>query len=311
MICYYYKDEGGVNMPRKPRVQDTGMIHHVIVRGNNSQDIFLEDNDYIRYLHILHRYKNRFKFKILTYCMMKNHIHLLLKQSEIDLSKFMAGLQQSYTQYFNCKYNETGHVFEQRFKSFPCSDEAYYLSLIAYINNNPKKAGLVKDAHEYRWSSHNEIMNPKDDNLCDVDELFEQIGRNNRNPTTEYLWLLGEADDIELQTHYMESEELEISESSAWLSEIEKMKNRRNLSIDEIHNLISSIEFELFFKLKLSDYRKIFTIIASNHSMLKIKEIADYLEIHPSRVSKIKNEYLDDNSNNYINVVINKIIKLI
>lgn len=292
-------------MARKPRVQDKGMIHHVIVRGNNSQNIFYDDTDRVRYLHLLHRYKNRFKFKILAYCFMDNHIHLLLKQSEIELSRFMAGLQQSYTQYFNSKYQETGHVFEQRFKSFPCSDEAYYLALVAYIHNNPKKAGIVEDAGKYIWSSHIEIINPREDNLCDINELFELIGRDHSSSITEYLWLLGEADDIELKAYYMNSEELEISESSAWIDSREEVINKKVHTIDEMNNIIFQVKKEVFFK--MSDYGKIFTIVAINHSLLSNNDIAKYLNIKPTSVSRYKKLYFDCKFHKYLYDVLDKI----
>lgn len=292
-------------MARKPRVQDKGMIHHVIVRGNNSQNIFYDDTDRVRYLHLLHRYKNRFQFKILAYCFMDNHIHLLLKQSEIELSRFMAGLQQSYTQYFNSKYDETGHVFEQRFKSFPCSDEAYYLALVAYIHNNPKKAGIVEDAGKYIWSSHIEIINPREDNLCDINELFELIGRDHSSSITEYLWLLGEADDIELKAYYMNSEELEISESSAWIDSREEVINKKVHTIDEMNNIIFQVKKEVFFK--MSDYGKIFTIVAINHSLLSNNDIAKYLNIKPTSVSRYKKLYFDCKFHKYLYDVLDKI----
>lgn len=294
-------------MARKPRIQDSGMIHHVIVRGNNSQDIFKDNNDRTRYLHLLHRYKKRFKFKILAYCFMDNHIHLLLKQSEIQLSKFMAGLQQSYTQYYNCKYSETGHVFEQRFKSFPCSDEAYYLSLIAYIHNNPKKAGIVDNIDSYEWSSHKEILNDSNNNLCDVEELFELIGRDRVSSISEYLWLLGKADDIERNNHYMDNEELELSDSSAWIDERKDLIDRKKISIEQIDNEIKLIENERLILFNKSDYRKIFTIIATKYSALENREIANYLNIKPSRVSRIKREYLEGSFSYYLVELINDI----
>lgn len=294
-------------MARKPRIQDRGMIHHVIVRGNNSQDIFKDNNDRVRYLHLLHRYKDRFKFKVLAYCFMDNHIHLLLKQSDTKLSKFMQGLQQSYTQYFNCKYNESGHVFEQRFKSFPCSDEAYYLSLIAYIHNNPKKAGIVEKVDKYEWSSHKEIINPNVNNLCDIEELFKIIGRDRGSSIDEYLWLLGEVDEIEPKSNYMQEEELLISQSSEWFNDQDNIINSRKLTFDNIDAKIKLVERQEGIVLKLSDYRKVFSIIATNYSSLLNKDIANYLRLNPNSVSKIKRGFLDGKFNNFLNGFIDKV----
>lgn len=88
-------------MPRQPRIQDEYMIHHVVARGNRKEKVFHSDGDYIRYLQLLERYRDRYNFHLFSYCLMDNHVHLLVQQSTTPLSKFMQGIQQSYTQYFN------------------------------------------------------------------------------------------------------------------------------------------------------------------------------------------------------------------
>ncbi|MDO5650101.1 MAG: transposase, partial [Gallicola sp.] len=126
------------------RIQEEGMLHHVIVRGNRKNNILIRDKNRGKYLELIQRYKNRYQFRMYAYCLMDNHIHLLLEEGEKSLSKIMQGIQQSYTQYFNKKQNATGHVFEQRYKSIPCSEESYLDRLIAYIHYNPVDAKLVK-----------------------------------------------------------------------------------------------------------------------------------------------------------------------
>ncbi len=298
-------------MPRKPRIQDKGMIHHIVVRGNNSKDIFYNDNDRIKYLQLLHTYKKRYHFIILAYCFMDNHVHLLVKQKLLNLSDFMGGIQQSYTQYFNTKYKESGHVFEQRFKSYPCSDEAYYISLIAYIHNNPKKAKLVENLDDYVWSSHNAIMGNTYCDICDVDQLFRLIGRDKESSRNEYLWLLGEVSDSELKENYMVGDELEFAESSAWIDERKEQISKRYLDIDEIERYILESEKEQGLKFFIHDYRKIFIALASSHTLLGNKELSDYLEMHPSSVSRIKRNYINGEFDDYINEIINNISEII
>ena len=165
-------------MARKLRIQDEEMIHHVIARGNSRNKIFITDSDRIKYLELIRRYKKRYFCKVYAYCLMDNHVHLLIEEGAVSLSKIMQGIQQSYTQYFNKRYNETGHVFEQRFKSISCSDESYLERLIAYIHYNPVEANLVKSSDQYRWSGHNEIVHKTKDQIIDIQNLYFNIDGN-------------------------------------------------------------------------------------------------------------------------------------
>lgn len=98
---YYIERRNEILMARKLRVQGQGMIHHVIARGNGKKDIFNGDIDRRKYLDLIRKYKLRYRFKVYAYCLMNNHIHLLLEKGSVNLSKIMQGIQQSYTQYIN------------------------------------------------------------------------------------------------------------------------------------------------------------------------------------------------------------------
>ena len=99
-------------MARRPRVFAAGVLYHVIVRGNQRQKIFTSESDYRAYIDGLARYRKKYDYKLHAYCLMPNHVHLLVESSEHALAKFMQGPQQSYSQHFNCKHRKTGHVFE-------------------------------------------------------------------------------------------------------------------------------------------------------------------------------------------------------
>ena len=94
-------------MARRPRVFAAGVLYHVIARGNQRQKTFTSDNDYQAYIERLARYRKKYDYKLHAYCLMPNHVHLLLESSEHPLAKFMQGLQQSYSQYFNLKHRKT------------------------------------------------------------------------------------------------------------------------------------------------------------------------------------------------------------
>ena len=99
-------------MARRPRVFAPGLLYHVIVRGNQRRQTFRCEEDYKAYLDRLEKYRAKFQVRIYAYCLMPNHVHLLLESGSAPLDKFMQGLQQSYTQYFNRRYRKVGHLFQ-------------------------------------------------------------------------------------------------------------------------------------------------------------------------------------------------------
>jgi REP element-mobilizing transposase RayT len=125
-----------------------------MARGNRRQLIFRESQDYRIYLHRLTRYRQRFEAIIHAYCLMPNHVHILIQAGPPPLAKLMQALQQSYTQYFNHAYATVGHLFQGRYKAFVCHRDSHLATLVRYIHLNPVRAGLVARAEAYPYSSH-------------------------------------------------------------------------------------------------------------------------------------------------------------
>lgn len=144
-------------MARKPRIHYQNAIYHVIARGNNKEPIFFDSEDKAKYLSLINKYKSKYNFELYAYVFMDNHVHLLICVNEIPLSKIMQGIQQTYTLYFNKKYQHVGHVFQQRYKAFICDNNAYLLKLVCYIHQNPLRA-RISETLEYDWSSHKDYM---------------------------------------------------------------------------------------------------------------------------------------------------------
>jgi putative transposase len=156
-------------MPRIARITAENCCYHIITRGNQRQTVFNEASDYKKYLKLLTRYKNKYKFKLYAFCLMPNHVHLLADISQPDvLNKMMRGLNLSYTLYFNFKYEKVGHLWQDRFKSKIIERDAYLLGCINYIETNPIRASLVSDMNKYPWSSYG--LEVKNSNL--LDKLF-------------------------------------------------------------------------------------------------------------------------------------------
>lgn len=163
-------------MARRPRVFAPGLLYHVIVRGNQQRKTFRSEGDYEAYLDRLEYYRTRFRLRIYAYCLMPNHVHLLVETSSAPLSKFMQGLQQSYTQYFNRRYRKVGHLFQGRYKAIICDKEKYLLALLRYIHLNPVRAGLVKRPEGYVHSGHLSYLSSGAAKIIDARPILRLIG---------------------------------------------------------------------------------------------------------------------------------------
>ena len=140
-------------MPRQSRRKSEFGYMHVIARGVARQTIFEDVSDYKYYLIKLKNYCMETDVKVCAYCLMNNHVHLLLHGDSTSISQLMKKLGISYSYYFNKKYNRVGHLFQDRFKSEPVEDNVYLLTVFRYILQNPQKAGIC-DTTKYRWSSY-------------------------------------------------------------------------------------------------------------------------------------------------------------
>lgn len=158
-------------MPRQARIN--GEYLHIIVRGIGKQVLFENDEDRMHYLHLLQRYRDDCEVVIMAYCLMENHVHLLLKDPKGMASVFMKKMGVSYAIYYNKKYERTGHLFQDRYKSENIKDDAGLLAVYRYILNNPGKAGIASP-QAYVWSSYREYG--KSTGLTDSGMLKEMIG---------------------------------------------------------------------------------------------------------------------------------------
>ena len=150
-----------MGMARPLRIEYPGAVYHVICRGNNRQAIFRDDQDRKRYLEKLSLYCQEKKVDLMAYCLMSNHVHVLLETPEGNLSKMMQALQTSYTLYFNRRHGRTGHVFEQRYKAMLVDKDNYLLQVSRYIHLNAVEAKLAERPQDYRWSSYGSYLKGK------------------------------------------------------------------------------------------------------------------------------------------------------
>ena len=158
-------------MPRQARKKSESGIYHVMLRGINQQQIFEDSEDYYKFLDILTECKAISEFKLIAYCLMGNHIHLLIKEGPETLEQIFKRICGRFVYWYNIKYQRAGHLFQDRFKSEPVDSEKYFFTVLRYIHQNPVKAGVCKRVENYVYSSYLEYISGK--NLVDTDYVLE------------------------------------------------------------------------------------------------------------------------------------------
>ncbi|MCA0971430.1 transposase [Halobacillus litoralis] len=128
-------------------------IYHVILRGANKQEIFHDEADKIHFLNIIVKCKNKTSIQVFAWCLMDNHVHLVIKEDAEDISHVMKRIGVSYAGYYNRTYETTGHLFQDRFRSEEVEDPRYLMRVVRYIHQNPVKAGIVNSPDKFEWSS--------------------------------------------------------------------------------------------------------------------------------------------------------------
>ncbi|MEK7119742.1 MAG: transposase [Patescibacteria group bacterium] len=167
--------------------------YHVYNRGHNKQAIFLNHKDYARYLKRLKEYLGKHNVTLLAYCLMPNHVHLLLYQKgEEPIDRFMHRLHTAFTMYFNKKYERVGAVFQGRFKAKLIETDEYLLHVSRYIHINPieilraQGRALSSQLETYPWSSYGEYVNSRSDRLCDPKIILDYFSKSPLQGKTTY-----------------------------------------------------------------------------------------------------------------------------
>ena len=168
-------------MPRQARLDFPGTLHHVIVRGIERNSIVKDDADRADFIERLGRLSHETGTAIYAWSLMTNHAHILLRTSEVGLSKYMRRLLTGYAVNFNIRHHRYGHLFQNRYKSLVCEEDAYLLELVRYIHLNPLRAKLVKDSasfDRYCWSGHSALLGKVAREWQDTEYVLSWFGKN-------------------------------------------------------------------------------------------------------------------------------------
>lgn len=207
-------------MARIARIVLPGTPHHVTQRGNRREPVFFEDGDYVLYKRLLAEAAERAGTSVLAYCLMPNHVHLILVPSTEDgLRATLADAHRRYTRHINARHEWTGHLWQGRFGSV-AMDEEHLMHAVRYVSLNPVRARLVRRARDWKWASTRAHLAGKSDGLVDVGPVLE------RYPDFRALLKAGEDAEMSALIHKAETIGRPLG-SEDWLKDVERRLGRR------------------------------------------------------------------------------------
>jgi putative transposase len=219
-------------MPRTARVVLPGYPHHIIQRGHNRQTTFRGHPDFSKYLDTMASYKDAFGVRIFAFCLMDNHVHLLLAPENLSgLAALMKRLAGRQTRYFNVLESRTGTLWESRYKSSPVEADSYLLTCMRYIELNPVRARLVADPACYPWSSCSHHLGMARVDWLDEDPCYAALGRDNVGRQAAYSRLLHSAvTDEELALIREAAQRGQLTGTPRFIDQVEALAGRRMVS---------------------------------------------------------------------------------
>lgn len=178
-------------MPRLSRIYTDEGVYHILTRGNNQQRVFKDREDFQAYKKILKQLKNEQPFKLYHYCLMSNHIHLIVETNKMtELSKAMKRLNLFYYNHYRKRYGYVGHFWQGRFKSLLIEKDEYLLACGLYIERNAVRAKIVTSPEKYPYSSYNYYAYGNGDDIIDRDICYNELGRNDKEKQAAYRKLM-------------------------------------------------------------------------------------------------------------------------
>jgi putative transposase len=172
-------------MPRYARIKSQTQVYHIMLRGNNREKIFVDEEDKARMIDTLGDKKKAEEYFLYAYCVMDSHIHLIIKEGKDPIASIVKRIATSYSYYFNKKYKRIGHVFQERFKSENIEDESYLLAAIRYVHQNPVKPD-IGTVDGYKWSSYRDYIG-MGRNLTDTREVLAILSNFNEKALIEFV----------------------------------------------------------------------------------------------------------------------------
>lgn len=215
-------------MPRQARQKGEFSVYHIIQRGNERKNIFLSEEDKLKFLEIIERMKSKYNFLIYAFCLMDNHVHLLIDDNGNDISQILKSINISYAYYFNRIHRRCGHLFQDRFKSELVDDERYFLEVSRYIHNNPVKAGIVDNPFDYKWSSSSSYTGRTKNisDFIDTKKILSCFSDDLNIAKKEYIQFVENKVDEEVEVMDIEDDDLFENNNSDYVFTMEQAKKK-------------------------------------------------------------------------------------
>jgi len=242
-------------MARKPRIHYPGAFFHVMLRGNGGHDIFSSDADRTHFNLLLQEGVERYKHRIHAFCLMDNHVHLIIQVGGVSLSPIMQNVSFRFTRYFNVHQKRIGHLFQGRYKALLIDRNSYLLELVRYIHCNPVRSGIVKNPDEYKWSSHTAYLGKVNISWLTRKLVFSQFAKNQTAAAELYVDFIqqGVAENHRREFHTGAHDERILGDDS--FSEkalaLAQQKSKSTTTLSQIINAVCS-EYEID-KMSLSE----------------------------------------------------------
>jgi REP element-mobilizing transposase RayT len=293
-------------MARKPRIEFPGAFYHVISRGNQRQNIFHDKSDNQAYLNRLEHYRKKYQVTVYAFVLMSNHIHLLVETQDTPLSKFMQGLQFTYTQYYNRKYSKAGHLFQGRYKAILCDRDTYLLELVRYLHLNPSRMKRRVDPWKYPWSSHRAYIG--DDCPVGIEKslVLGQFGRTKGQARRSYLRFMREGMGMEHEERYYETIDQRFLGDERFIEGVD----RRTEGKREVEKRVKKVPFSELVAVVAKEYRvdpdallrggrnrsllgarSMLVYLVREWSGISCKELARRISRDPSVISRLYSRY--------------------
>ena len=241
-------------MPRKSRIFSSSKIYHIVLKGIDDTNLFYSDQDKSKFIEKIKLTKKEYPFKLISYCLMSNHIHLVIRVNDELLSDSMKSLSIRYVKYFNKIYHRKGTLFQNRFFSRNVENQDYFLRVCRYVHRNPEKAGIAR-TYAYKWSSYNEYVYKE--KVIDREILMHYLD----NDINNFITYTNECDNIEEELYMADFEMIE------------------NLSDEEVISIILK-------KYNIGDVSEIVSFFKIAENKQKLMELKDKPGISKSQISR-------------------------
>ena len=242
-------------MTKQIRKFSTSDVYHIIIKGNNDSDIFYDDMDRKIFIEKVKLTKKEFKYKVYAYCLMSNHVHMVIEVPRENLSKAIQSLTIRYVSYFNKKYDRKGPFVQNRFKSKNIENQRYFLEVCRYVHRNPEKAGIEK-TNNYKWSSYNEYISKE--RIIDKKVLMYYLNNSIEN----FIKYTNKVEDIQEIMNYADFE----------------LNNR--LNDEELMEIILK-------RLNFNNIEEVINFFKNKENIRYIEKLKDIKGINKSQLSRI------------------------